>query len=129
MHMTSSLLGCCARPFSSTSMSFKLSIPYSFFGLGKSFQARLATNHSMAMMNQKKKVEILHGNSKRSLIVSTVSFDIQCGHPLLFKGFALCWMCRVFWFCKNIGLTIQIVHFDSCCFVKKRIIQMFFLPF
>ncbi|CAM6013879.1 unnamed protein product [Sphagnum balticum] len=54
MHMTSSLLGCCAQPFSSTSMPFKLSIPYPFFGLGKSFQAHLATNHSMAMMKKKK---------------------------------------------------------------------------
>jgi hypothetical protein len=76
MRMTSSLLGCCARPFSSTSMSFKLSIPYSFIGLGKSFQARLATNHSVAMMNKKQIVEISHGNSKQRLIVSTVSFDI-----------------------------------------------------
>ncbi len=82
MRMTSSLLGCCARPFSSTSMPFKLSIPYPFFGLGKSFQAHLATNHSMAMMNKKKRVEISHDNSRQRLIVSNVSFDIQCGHPL-----------------------------------------------
>ncbi|CAK9860679.1 unnamed protein product [Sphagnum jensenii] len=61
-------------------MSFKLSIPYSFFGLGKSFQARLATNHSMAMMNQKRKVEVSHGNSKQRLIVST---SRECHDPLV----------------------------------------------
>jgi hypothetical protein len=47
----------------------------------------------------------------------------------LFKGFALCWMCKVFWFCINIGLTIQIVHFDSCCFVKKNSLKCFFFHF